>query len=58
MNQRWRLIALWLLPLAVAAFLAWQLLSNGVVARRPPGNASVAPRNAAVAKQLAQLVAC
>ena len=50
MNQRWRLIALWLLPLAVAAFLAWQLLSNGVVARRPPGNASVAPRNAAVAK--------
>ncbi|MEY4746352.1 MAG: hypothetical protein RLZZ442_944, partial [Cyanobacteriota bacterium] len=26
MNQRWRLIALWLLPLAVVAFLGWQLL--------------------------------
>ncbi|MFM7236649.1 MAG: ATP-dependent zinc metalloprotease FtsH [Cyanobium sp.] len=28
MNQRWRLIALWALPLLVAGFLGWQLLSG------------------------------
>jgi cell division protease FtsH len=53
MNQRWRLIALWLLPLAVVAFLGWQLLSNGGTARFNPNTASsptVAPRNAAVAR--------
>ena len=53
MNQRWRLIALWLLPLAVVAFLGWQLLSNGGTARFNPNSTSsptVAPRNAAVAR--------
>ncbi|MFM7549493.1 MAG: ATP-dependent zinc metalloprotease FtsH [Cyanobacteriota bacterium] len=50
MNQRWRLIALWLLPLAVAAFLGWQLLANGGTARFTPGGPTVAPRNAAVAR--------
>ncbi|MFN9547985.1 MAG: ATP-dependent zinc metalloprotease FtsH [Cyanobacteriota bacterium] len=29
MNQRWRLIVLWALPLLVAGFLGWQLLSGG-----------------------------
>ncbi len=28
MNQRWRLIVLWALPLLVAAFLGWQLFSG------------------------------
>jgi cell division protease FtsH len=28
MNQRWRLIVLWALPLLLAAFLGWQLLSG------------------------------
>lgn len=28
MNQRWRLLALWALPLLVAAFLGWQLVSG------------------------------
>ena len=50
MNQRWRLIALWLLPLAVAAFLGWQLLSNGGTSRFTPNGPTVAPRNAAVAR--------
>ena len=50
MNQRWRLIALWLLPLAVAAFLGWQLLSNGGASRFTPGGPTVAPRNTAVAR--------
>jgi cell division protease FtsH len=53
MNQRWRLIALWLLPLAVVAFLGWQLLSSGGTARFKPSNTTsptVAPRNAAVAR--------
>ena len=54
MNQRWRLIALWLLPVAVVAFLGWQLLSSGGVSRLSPGGSekapTVAPRNAAVAR--------
>ncbi|MBU6250487.1 MAG: ATP-dependent zinc metalloprotease FtsH [Cyanobacteria bacterium REEB417] len=54
MNQRWRVLALWLLPLAVAGFLAWQVLGNGSMSRLSGrGNAAgptVAPRNAAVAR--------
>ncbi|MCP9916013.1 ATP-dependent zinc metalloprotease FtsH [Cyanobium sp. ATX 6F1] len=56
MNQRWRLIALWLLPLAVAVFLGWQLLGQGGLARFTPGgnpsagSARVAARNTAVAR--------
>ncbi len=56
MNQRWRLIALWLLPLAVAVFLGWQLLGQGGIARfnqaaNPgAGSARVAARNTAVAR--------
>jgi cell division protease FtsH len=49
MNQRWRLLALWILPIAVALFLGWQVLGTG--ANRPSGTAPVvAPRNAAVAR--------
>jgi cell division protease FtsH len=53
MNQRWRLIALWILPLGVALFLGWQVLGNGGGARFSPqaGSAgTVAPRNTAVAR--------
>ncbi|MFO0039178.1 MAG: ATP-dependent metallopeptidase FtsH/Yme1/Tma family protein, partial [Synechococcaceae cyanobacterium] len=53
MNQRWRLIALWLLPIAVALFLGWQLFSGGGADRFAPpraGAPTVAPRNAAVAR--------
>ncbi|MFN9636155.1 MAG: ATP-dependent metallopeptidase FtsH/Yme1/Tma family protein, partial [Synechococcaceae cyanobacterium] len=52
MNQRWRLIALWLLPIAVALFLGWQLFSGGGgrFTARAPGAPTVAPRNAAVAR--------
>ncbi|CAK6694016.1 ATP-dependent metallopeptidase FtsH/Yme1/Tma family protein [Synechococcus sp. CBW1002] len=50
MNQRWRLIALWLLPLAVAGFLAWQLLGSGVTSRLQPDGTAAAPRNTAVAR--------
>jgi cell division protease FtsH len=52
MNQRWRLIALWLLPILVALFLGWQLFSGGASRfSSAPGNApTVAPRNAAVAR--------
>ena len=49
MNQRWRLIALWLLPLAVVAFLSWQLLSNGGLSRLGPNGPTTAPSNTAVA---------
>ena len=50
MNQRWRLLALWLLPIGFALFLGWQVLGSG--ANRPGGSSGpmVAPRNAAVAR--------
>lgn len=55
MNQRWRLIALWLLPLAVALFLAWQVLGNasgggGGDRFTPQSQATAGPRNTAVAR--------
>ncbi len=49
MNQRWRLLALWLLPIGVALFLGWQLLGGGPNKLTPSGP-TVAPRNAAVAR--------
>ena len=49
MNQRWRLLALWLLPIAVALFLGWQVLGGGAN-RNAASNPVVAPRNAAVAR--------
>ena len=46
MNQRWRLLALWLLPIAVAVFLGWQVLGPSARNTGPV----VAPRNTAVAR--------
>ena len=50
MNQRWRLLALWLLPLAVAAFLGWQLISNGSSGLRTAATVQPGSRNTAVAR--------
>lgn len=50
MNQRWRVLALWLLPIAVALFLGWQLLSSGGRLAPGPSGDTTAPRNAAVAR--------
>ncbi|MCP9887305.1 ATP-dependent zinc metalloprotease FtsH [Cyanobium sp. ATX 6A2] len=47
MNQRWRLIALWLLPVAVVAFLGWQVFSSGNLGATGP---TTAPSNTAVAR--------
>jgi cell division protease FtsH len=49
MNQRWRSIALWVLPIAVALFLGWQVIGSGAN-RLTPSGPTVAPRNAAVAR--------
>ena len=49
MNQRWRFLALWLLPIAVALFLGWQVLGPGAKPNAAT-NPVVAPRNAAVAR--------
>jgi len=40
MKQRWRLLALWGLPLLLAAFLGWQILSGGAARFRPPTTAA------------------
>jgi cell division protease FtsH len=50
MNQRWRQIALWILPFGVALLLGWQLLGQGGLQALRPGGTTVAPRNAAVAR--------
>jgi cell division protease FtsH len=47
MNQRWRVLALWLLPVAVVAFLGIQVLRSGNLS---PNAGSAAPRNTAVAR--------
>jgi cell division protease FtsH len=50
MNQRWRTIALWVLPIGVALFLGWQVLGNGAGRLSAPNGPTVAPSNAAVAR--------
>jgi len=53
MKQRWRLIALWFLPIGVALFLAWQVIGNGGGARFTPqaaGTGGAGSRNTAVAR--------
>ena len=55
MNQRWRLLALWLLPIGVVLLIGWQVFSNGGINGMSQNNSggnspTVAPRNAAVAR--------
>jgi cell division protease FtsH len=55
MNQRWRLLALWLLPIGVVLLIGWQVVSNGGINGLSQNNSggnspTVAPRNAAVAR--------
>ena len=56
MNQRWRQIALWILPIGVALLLVWQLVGSGALnnlrssSASTNGSTTVAPRNAAVAR--------
>jgi cell division protease FtsH len=56
MNQRWRQIALWILPIGVALLLVWQLVGSGALnnlrssSATTSGGTTVAPRNAAVAR--------
>ncbi len=50
MNQRWRTIALWVLPISVALFLGWQVLGGGFGGVSRSSGTTVAPRNAAVAR--------
>ncbi|WP_415399878.1 ATP-dependent zinc metalloprotease FtsH [Synechococcus sp. W4D4] len=50
MNQRWRTIVLWVLPIGVAVFLGWQVLGGGFGGVSPSSGTTVAPRNAAVAR--------
>jgi cell division protease FtsH len=40
MKQRWRLLALWGLPLLLAAFLGWQIFSGGASRFRPTTSAA------------------
>ena len=50
MNQRWRQILLWGLPITVALLLALQFFGGGALSNLKPGGPTVAPRNTAVAR--------
>ena len=50
MNQRWRQILLWGLPITIALVLAWQVLGSDGLNGLKPGGPTVAPRNTAVAR--------
>ena len=50
MNQRWRQILLWGLPITVALLLALQFFGSGALNNLKPGGPTVAPRNTAGAR--------
>ncbi len=50
MNQRWRLLALWLLPLGMALLLGWQILGVNQSSRIESNETPVTARNTAVAR--------
>ena len=50
MNQRWRVIALWLLPIGMVLLLTWQVLGTVPSNTSSSNSAKVAPMNAAVAR--------
>ena len=50
MNQRWRQIALWILPIGVALLLGWQLIGSGGLQALNPNQTTEAPRNTAVGR--------
>ncbi|NBS94372.1 MAG: hypothetical protein EBT27_11760, partial [Betaproteobacteria bacterium] len=49
MNNRWRTVLLWALPISLGLFLLWQVISNGGPARIV-NQPNLAPRNSAVAR--------
>ncbi len=50
MNQRWRVIALWLLPIGMVLLLTWQVLGSNSTQRLNSTGSTITPRNAAVAR--------
>ena len=50
MNQKFKTIILWLLPIAIVVGLSWQLLSNNDVDSLKSNGTTIAPKNAAVAR--------
>merc|ERR1712100_740470 len=50
MNQRWRVIALWLLPIGVVLLIAWQVFSSGGLNSVGSNGPTAAPRNSAMSR--------
>ena len=50
MNQRWRPLLLWILPIGVALFFGWQFLAQGGPGPVERSGPTTAPRNAAIAR--------
>ncbi len=50
MNQRLRLILLWLLPIGMVVLISWQILGNSGTSSINQANTSIASRNSAVSR--------
>ncbi|WP_320676792.1 ATP-dependent zinc metalloprotease FtsH [Prochlorococcus sp. MIT 1300] len=50
MNQRWRIIALWLIPLAMGILLFWQVLGSSEVKNLKSSSPAAVPMNTAVGR--------
>ncbi len=50
MNQKWRVLALWFLPIALVLLISWQILGSPNRTTTKEGRVTVAPRNTAVAR--------
>ncbi len=50
MNQRWRLLILWLLPIGMVFFLTWQFIGTKQVSSVDSPRNQITPRNTAVAR--------
>ncbi len=50
MNQRWRLLVLWMLPIGLALFVSWQVLGTNQTSSVNSNGIPVTPKNAAVSR--------
>ena len=50
MNQKFKTILLWLLPIILVIALLWQFLSSSNVDSLKPNGTTIAPKNSAVAR--------
>ena len=50
MNQRWRVLTLWFLPIALVLLISWQIIGSPKQSKIDQGATTIAPRNVAIAR--------